>query len=354
MDEPVPTQDVSVEVLASGLTNPWGLAFLPDGRMLVAERPGDVRILGADGALSDPIPGVPEVYDDSQAGLFDVVLHPEFEANAFVYLTYAEGDKDSNALRVARARFDGEALQDLEVLWELSPRKKGGAHYGGRLVFLPDGTFVVTTGEGYRYRDEAQKLDNALGKMIRLNADGSIPSDNPFLGREDALPEIYSYGHRNPQGLLYDDVTGRLIAHEHGPQGGDEINIVEPGANYGWPIACYCKDYSGAQITPFEKVDGTTQPILYWRPSIAPSGFAIVRGDLFKDWEGDFLVGALAYNELRRVDMEGGAPVDQRSLLKDRDERVRDVRIGPDGAIYALVAETKRGGEDGKVLRITP
>ncbi|MEO1309464.1 MAG: PQQ-dependent sugar dehydrogenase [Pseudomonadota bacterium] len=354
IEEPAPREDVSVEVLVDGLTQPWGLALLPDGRMLVTERPGRLRLVDADGALAPtPVTGLPPIYVDNQAGLFDVVPHPDFADNSLLYISYAHGDKDANALRIARARFDGAALQNFEVLFEVDPLKKGGAHYGAKIAFLPDGTFMATTGEGYGYREKAQKTDNHFGKTIRLNADGSIPADNPFVG-EDGLDAIYSYGHRNPQGLAYDAVRGVIFEHEHGPKGGDEINVIKAGLNYGWPLATYGVDYSGAQISPYQEYRGTTQPVLQWTPSIAPSGLAVYSGDLFAEWEGDLLVGALSYRELRRVEMEGDEPVAQYSLLKDRKERVRDVRVGEDGAIYVVSSEERKGGERGKVLRLTP
>jgi len=349
-----PVEDVVVEVVAEGLTKPWSAAFLPDGSMLVTERPGRLRVIGPDGVLREaPVAGAPPVFNENQAGLFDIVPHPDFETNRRVFLTYAHGDKRANALRVASAVFDGAALSNLKFLYEAAPLKAGGAHYGGRLVFLPDGTFVVTTGEGYRYREKAQTLDNAFGKIVRLNDDGSVPADNPFVGRDGARPEIYSYGHRNPQGLVWDAARGALVEHEHGPRGGDEINIIEAGANYGWPIATYGVDYSGAEISPFDTYDGTVQPVLYWNPSIAPSGLAVYDGP-HEAWRGDYFVGALAFQELRRVVMDGARPVGQRSLLKDRGERVRDVRQGPDGALYVLTTADKSADGAGRVLRVTP
>ncbi len=353
--EQAPSEAVSVEVVAEGLSQPWSIAFLPNGAMLVTERGGALRLIDEAGVLHrEPVAGVPAVYSESQAGLFDVVPHPDFAENNLIYLSYAHGDSDANALRIGRGTFDGKAISDFEVLFEVAPLKKGGAHYGGRIQFLPDGTFVATTGEGYRYRDKSQKRDNTFGKTVRLNADGSVPADNPFTSDDQSMDAIYTFGHRNPQGLAYDAEAGVLYAHEHGPKGGDEINIIAPGANYGWPIATYGIDYSGAQISPFKDYKGTTQPILHWTPSIAPSGLAVYRGDLFADWSGDLLVGALSYRELRRVDMENGKPVGETSLLKDREERVRDVRVGPDGAIYAAVSEARSGGENGKILRLTP
>lgn len=338
-----------IETVAEGLAFPWSLAFLPDGSMLVTEREGRIRII-KDGALQpEPVRGTPEAYVKSQGGYFDIVLHPDYSQNKIVYLSYAHGKSNANATRVVRAIFDGEALENLEVLYEVRPTKDTPAHYGGRMAFLPDGTLLLTTGDGFEYREKAQLLNSALGKIIRINEDGSIPDNNPFTNKKGALPEIWTYGHRNPQGLIFDSQTGTTYMHEHGPKGGDEINIVEPGSNYGWPIATYGIDYSGAQISPFTEYEGTVQPIKYWVPSIAPSGFAIYRGEMFSEWDGDLLVGALAGRALHRVDMENGTVVGEEILLKDLGERIRDVRIGPDGAIYVTT-----DSENGRVLRLTP
>ena len=239
-------QDFEIEPVASGFVKPWSIALLPDGDILVTERPGDMKRVSAEGAIS-PVSGVPPVHYSSQGGLFDIVPHPEFSANQTVYLTYAHGDAGANATRVARATYSEGALSNLEVIYTYAPTKNTPVHFGGQLTFLSDGTFVLTTGDGFDYREEAQNLLSPLGKTMRLNADGTAPEDNPFYGRSDALPEIYTYGHRNPQGLFFDAQTGQLFETEHGPQGGDELNLLVPGKNYGWPIATYGLDYSGAR-----------------------------------------------------------------------------------------------------------
>lgn len=357
--EPAPmgTQALSVETLAEGLVNPWCVAFLPDGALLVTERAGRLRVI-RDGALvAEPVANTPAVYVDQQAGMFDVLPHPDFAANGLVYLSYAHGDKSKNALRVARARFDGAALSDLEVVYEAAPLKQAGFHFGGKLVFHPDGKLYVSVGEGSRYKELAQDAKTSFGAIVRLNEDGSIPADNPSLGHsfgEGARPELYTKGHRNPQGLAYDAARGILWETEHGPRGGDEINVVKPGANYGWPFASYGIDYNGARITPFTEYDGTEQPVKYWTPSIAPSGLAVYAGDLFPEWEGDLLVGALAGAALHRVDLDAdGKPVGEERYLADRAERIRDVRVGPDGAVY-VTTEDRGGKPAGKLLRLTP
>lgn len=344
---------LSVETVADGLVNPWSMAFLPDGSMLVTERAGRLRII-RDGVLAvEPVTGVPETLASGQGGLFDVLLHPDFADNGMVYLAYAQGPNDANSLRVARAIFDGAGLSDVQVLYDASPLKAAPMHFGGRMVWGGDGKLYVTIGEGSRYKEKAQEMDTSFGAVVRLNEDGSIPDDNPSFG-EGSLPELYTKGHRNAQGLAFDASRGVLWSTEHGPRGGDELNIVERGANYGWPIASYGIDYNGAKITPFTEYRGTKQPVKYWTPSIAPSGLAVYRGDLFAAWDGDLLVGAMSGSvseALHRVIIEDGEPAGEERYLVG--ERVRDVRVGPDGAIY-VATEDRGGAAVGKILRVTP
>jgi glucose/arabinose dehydrogenase len=340
-----------IETLAEGLVNPWSLAFLPDGSILVTERDGKLRVIRDGALIPEPVAGVPQPYVRSQGGLFDVLPHPDFATNRTLFLSHAAGTADSNATRVISATFDGAALSDVRTIFETKTKKDTAAHYGGRLVILPDRTMLVTIGDGFEYREKAQDLSSGLGKIVRVNLDGSIPDDNPFVGRDDALPEIWSFGHRNPQGLAFDPQTGIVWQTEHGPRGGDEINVIEKGENYGWPIATYGVDYSGAQISPYTDYEGTRQPAKHWTPSIGPSGLAVYRGDLFEGWTGDLLVGALALTALHRVDIEDGAVVGEERYLVG--ERVRDVRVGPDGAIY-VTTEDHDGAPVGKVLRLTP
>lgn len=335
--------------VAEGLDHPWSLTFMPDGSLLIVELSGQIRVM-RDGVLADePVAGVPEVYFESQGGLFDVVLDPDFAENSLVYLSYAHGTPKSNWTRVARARFDGEALTDLAVIFDATPAKDTPVHYGGRIAFLPDETMLVTIGDGFDYREEAQNLGSHLGKIVRIGRDGRALADNPFAGREGALPEIWSYGHRNQQGLVYDAESGRVYEHEHGAQGGDEINVIEPGTNYGWPVITRGIDYSGARISPFTEYEGMEQPIVDWTPSIAPAGMTIYRGDAFPEWQGDIFVGALAAQHVRRVKMENGEPAGEEVLFAELGKRIRDVRTGPDGNLY-LVTD----GEGGSVLRVTP
>jgi aldose sugar dehydrogenase len=336
--------------IAKGLDHPWSMAFLPDGSMLVTERVGRLRLIKGGSLLAQPVAGVPAVHTGSQAGLFDIVLHPNFDRNNIVYLTYAAGTKAANGTQVARARFDGAALQDLQVIFKAMPLKDTDNHYGGRMAFLSDGTFALTIGEGFEYREKAQDLSTDLGKIVRLNEDGSVPQDNPFVGQSSVRPEIYTWGHRNPQGLIFDAQSGRLYETEHGPRGGDELNIIVAHRNYGWPVITYGMDYSGAYVSPYTQRPGLEQPVIYWTPSIAPSGLAMYRGDKFPAWRGDLFVGALAFKHLRRVHLdEHGNVVDQEELLDDLHWRIRDVRAAPDGYLYVCTDET-----DGRVLRLEP
>ncbi len=349
-DAPMGQLALNVEVLADGLVNPWSLSFFPDGTILVTERAGRIRAIRNGALQAEPIAGAPEVLAWNQGGLFDILPHPDYSDNNVIFISYAHGTEDANGLRVARAVFDGEAISDLEVIYDTKPPKDTGHHFGGRLVWGPDDKLYFTMGEGSRYKERAQDMTTSYGAVIRLNEDGSVPDDNPDFG-EGSLPELYSKGHRNPQGLAYDGARDILWETEHGARGGDEINIIKPGANYGWPIATYGIDYNGARITPFTEYEGTTQPFKYWTPSIAPSGLAVYRGDLFDSWDGDLLVGAMALTALHHIIMDGDKEVGEERYLVG--ERVRDVRVGPDGAIYVTTED--RGGEPvGKVLRLTP
>jgi glucose/arabinose dehydrogenase len=339
-----------VTEIAKGLDHPWSMAFLPDGSMLVTERQGRLRLIKGGSLQPRPIGGVPAVHTGSQAGLFDIVLHPNFAQNNIVYLTYAAGTAAANGTQVARARYDGSTLQDLHVIFKAAPLKDTDNHYGGRMAFLPDGTFALTIGEGFEYREKAQDLTSDLGKIVRLNEDGSVPQDNPFIGQAGVRPEIYTWGHRNEQGLIFDAQSGLLYETEHGPRGGDELNIIVAHKNYGWPVITYGMDYSGAFVSPYTQRPGLEQPVIYWTPSIAPSGLAMYRGEKFPDWKGDLFVGALAFKHLRRVHLdERGNVVNQEELLNDLHWRIRDVRAAPDGYLYVCTDEP-----DGRVLRLEP
>ncbi len=347
---PVVTAGYKVVEIAKGLDHPWSLAFLPDGAILVTEREGRLRIIRNGQLDPKPIAGVPPVHTGSQAGLFDIVLHPKFAENQVVYLTYAHGSNSANATRVARARFDGAALLDLKVIFEAKPSKDTNNHYGARMAFLDDKSFALTIGDGFEYRERAQDRTSHLGKIVRLNDDGSLPSDNPFAGDAKAAPGLLSLGHRNQQGLAFDAVSGRLYETEHGPRGGDELNIIEPGKNYGWPLITYGMDYSGAYVSPYTQKPGLEQPLVQWTPSIAPSGTTVYRGDKFPAWDGDVFVGALAFQHLRRVDLDDrGNVLGEQQLLTELKERIRDVRTSPDGYLY-VTTDTS----EGRVLKLEP
>ncbi len=337
---------VAVQTVTSGLVNPWGLDFLPDGRILVTERPGRLRIVSADGGISEPVAGVPEVYAERQGGLLDVRVGPDFAADSRIYLSFAEPGPGGASTAVARGRLVGNTLTDVEVIFSQRPKVSGGLHFGSRLAFAPDGTLYVTTGERGMF-DPAQDLKTHLGKVLRINPDGTIPAGNPFVGRSDALPDIWSYGHRNMQGAAVHPATGKLWTHEHGPRGGDEINIPEAGGNYGWPLVSWGRHYSGVVIP-----DPPTRPefadaIYYWDPVIAASGMDFYTGELFPAWKGNLLVGGLVAKAVVRLTLDGEKIVGEERL--GLGARVRAVRMGPDGAVYVLTDQ-----RDGKLLRLMP
>lgn len=340
------------QTVAEGLEFPWSLAFLPDGRALVTERAGRLRLLepGPGGALAlrpQPVAGLPPVLAQGQAGLFEVLPAPDFAASGRLLLSFAHGSVQANHLRVVAARLQGDALRELQPLLTTQPAKTATQHFGGRMAWLPDGSFVVGMGDGNGDRTVAQRLDSHLGKLLRLQADGRVPADNPFVNRPGARPEIYSLGHRNPQGLVW--TGGRLYAHEHGARGGDELNLITAGANYGWPITTGGVDYTGARVTPYRTRPGITPPLLEWTPSIAPAGLCAYEGALFPAWRGSLLVAALRERSVRRVPMQDGTPGTQELLFTELNERLRDVRSGPDGAVWLLTDSAQ-----GRVLRVVP
>jgi aldose sugar dehydrogenase len=340
-----------VVVVATGLEHPWGLAFLPDGTMLVTERPGRLRRVATDGTLSAPLAGVPGVLARGQGGLLDVELSPTFAKDRLVYLSYAEPRADgAAATAVARARLDEAALREATVVWRQQPAVEGANHFGSRIVFRPDGTMFVTLGERFSYRNQAQLLTSLLGKIVRLSPDGTVPRDNPFIGRDDAAPAIWSYGHRNIQAAALHPATHELWVVEHGPRGGDELQRPEAGKNYGWPVITYGIDYSGLRISDRAEAPGMEQPLYYWDPVIAPSGATFYTGDAFPDWRGELLVGSLVPGGLVRLRLDGTRVVREvRHRHGELDARVRDVVQGPDGRVYLLTDEA-----DGKLLRLEP
>ena len=354
---PQVTADVAFEVekVAGGLEHPWSLAFLPDGAMLVTERPGRLRIVAADGTLSEPVAGLPQVDARDQGGLLDVALDPSFPDNARIYWSYAEPRDGGNGTAVARGRLvrDGAPrLEEVEVIWRMTPTLDSTKHFGSRLVFARDGALFVTTGERSILpgRRQAQQLDSAFGKVIRIQPDGKVPEGNPLVGREGALPEIWSWGHRNIQSAALHPESGALWTVEHGARGGDELNIAEAGKDYGWPTITYGIEYKGGPIGEgVTQKEGMEQPIYYWDPVIAPSGMAFYDGDRFPAWKGSLFVGALAGTALVRLTLDGDRVTGEERLLTDRGKRIRDVRVGPDGAVYVLTDEPA-----GELLRLVP
>ncbi|PKO58176.1 MAG: oxidoreductase [Betaproteobacteria bacterium HGW-Betaproteobacteria-19] len=342
---------VRVTVVASGLETPWSLAFLPDGRMLVTERPGRMRIVSPQGTVSAPIAGVPDVHSRGQGGLLDVVLSPAFAADRTIFFSFAQPTRDGARTAVARAVLDSDALKlsEVKIIFAQNESPSGGHHWGSRLVFGRDGNLFVTLGDRYSFRDRAQDLDSHMGKIVRIRPDGSVPPDNPFVGKAGALPEIWSYGHRNVQGAALHPLIGTLWAHEHGPQGGDEINEILPGRNYGWPVITYGREYViGTRIGEGTERADVEPPRHQWTPSIAPSGMSFYTGDVYPGWQGSLFVGALKFRLLARMSEEGGKVREAERLLEDFGRRIRDVRQGPDGKLW-LLEET-----EGSVLRLDP
>ena len=343
--------ELEVRTIARGLAHPWALAFLPDGRMLVTERPGRMRIVTAEGQISPPLKDVPEVWASGQGGLLDVITDKSFAQNGTIYFCYAERTEGGGRTTISRAKLNdgGGGLDDVKIIFRQQGPLSSGNHYGCRIAQAEDGNLFVALGDHFTHRDQAQNLGNHIGKLIRIAPDGSVPADNPFAGRADAKPEIWSYGHRNIQALAINPASGELWEIEHGPRGGDEVNIVGKGRNYGWPVIGYGVDYSGAKIHDSTAKDGMEQPVKYWVPSIAPSGMAFYTGKLFPKWSGSLFTGALRSSMLVRLTLNGNAVTSEERLLQNLNERIRDVRQGPDGALWLLTDSSA-----GRILRVAP
>lgn len=339
----------SVEQVTVGLEHPWGMAFLPDGRMLVTERPGRLRLVEADGTLDPaPLKGVPTAFARGQGGLLDVALHPDFESNRLVYLSFSQLDGRAAVTAVARGVLDDEGLTEMEVIFASNGRTSQTRHFGSRLAFDAEGRLWVTHGDRGD-RDLAQDPGSHAGSVLRLTDGGGVPGDNPFAGQTGAMPEIYSIGHRNPQGLAIHPATGAIWIHEHGPRGGDEVNIIKPGANYGWPVVSQGREYASGKAVGASEAEGMTPAIHVWDPSIAPSGMAFYEGEAFPEWQGDLFVGALAFQLLARLELDGDTVVHEERLLEDALGRIRDVSVGLDGFVYLLIDD-----DDGGLYRLVP
>ena len=337
-------QSYRLETLAEGLNFPWSVDFLPNGDLLVAELEGTLKRISKDGSSSNSVSAVPTVYRASQGGLFDVLLDKDFATNSTLYLSYAEGDSEENGTTVARATLTGNALTDVEVIFTASPRKYAPLHYGGRMAFTSDDLLLITTGDGFDFREHAQDLNSHLGKTIRINKDGSPAQGNPF----PEAPKVWTYGHRNPQGLAI-ALDGTVYLNEHGPKGGDELNVITKANNYGWPAITYGMDYNGAYVSPLTEYPGMQQPQHVWTPSIGPSGMAFYEGNKFPKWQNSLFVGALVNKEVRRLTVENQQVTAEETVFAELDARIRDIRVGPDGLLY-LVTD----GDPGTVIRAHP
>lgn len=348
------TGKIQVNTFAEGLENAWGMAFLPDGRMLVTERAGRMRIVGVDGKLGEPLTGLPKIAAQGQGGLLDVVLAPDYATSKKIYFSYSEpGEGKSSKLAstaVSYATLNGNALENVTRVFSQQPKVESGNHFGSRLVWAPDGTLFITLGDRYSEKDKAQTLDNHQGKVVRIKADGSIPKDNPFVNTPGALPEIWSYGHRNMQGAAINPLTKELWTGEHGPQGGDEINIDRAAKNYGWPVITYGENYGGGKIGEGTHKAGMEQPIYKWVPSIATAGFIFYTGDKFPQWKNNILLASLREQTFVRLVVEGDQITKEERLLKsDVGQRLRHVVQGPDGLVYLLSDESKS-----KIFQLSP
>lgn len=345
---------ISVETVADGLPHPWAIDFLPDGRMIVTERGGKMRLITQAGGVGEPLKGLPDVDAGGQGGLLDVAVHPDFAENRLIYWSFSEAGKDGNSTAVARGRLseDATALNEVTVIFSQKPKLRSNKHFGSRLVFDGKGHLFVTLGErsNAKTRGQAQDLGSHLGKIVRLMEDGTVPPDNPFVNKAGALPEIWSYGHRNPQAAAINPATGEFWEIEHGPRGGDEINLPQPGKNYGWPVISYGKNYSGTPVgSGKSKMPGMEQPIYQWTPVISPSGMAFYTGDLFPRWKGNLFVGGLTAQALVRLELDGAKVTHEERLLRELSMRIRDVAQGPDGTLYVITDE-----EDGMILKLSP
>lgn len=343
------------EVVLSGLEHPWAMVWLPNGDILITERPGNLRLIRRGELDPQPILGLPDIFVSGQGGLLDISLHPDFENNNLVYLTYASGNDDANRTTVGRGVYQDHELENFEEIFRVSDDKNDDQHFGSRMQWLPDGTFLLTLADGGNYirfagdwiREQAQNPGTHLGKVLRLTDEGVAPDDNPFVGEEDYLPEIWTMGHRNIQGITREDESGRIWTNEHGSRGGDELNLMKAGENYGWPEATYSREYHYTKISSKTSIPGTVDPKVVWTPAQAPSGLAYYTGEHFPEWQGDLFSGGLVGEQVRRIMLDGESVVGEEAL--HIGSRVRDVRQGPDGYLYVLTDH-----EAGELIRIIP
>ncbi len=338
----------TLDTVADGLANPWSFVFLPDGEILVSERPGRLRRIVNGTLMSAPVRGLPDIEADGQGGLLDLALHPDFESNQWLYFAYSARQGNGLSTHLARGRYRGGVLTQVEILFAGEPGMRGGRHFGGRLVFDRNNDIYLTIGDRGTQAN-GQNPQNHAGVTIRLNDDGSVPSDNPFVGTNEGLPEIYTWGNRNGQGLALHPDTGEVWEHEHGPRGGDEINVLRNGSNFGWPEVTFGRNYSGTEITDRTSMPGMEDPLLHWTPSIAPSGMAFYTGNAFPQWQGDLFVGALVSQHMQRLRFNGYELVEQERLLEDFNTRIRAVRSGPDGLLWISTDE-----RNGRLIRLVP
>jgi glucose/arabinose dehydrogenase len=339
-----------VETVVDQLDSPWSLAFLADGSFFITEGAGKLKHYTAQGQLqAEATLSLPGLFVAGQGGLLEVLVPATFVQNQLLLLSYVCGDAKANTVCLATARWQDQTLMDIKQRFKAMPYRVGAAHYGGRMLQLPDSSILLTLGDGFDYREQAQNPANHLGKIVRLQLDGTIPDDNPFISAAGFAPEIFTLGHRNVQGIVYDSINSRIYSHEHGPRGGDELNILKSGENYGWPVATRGIDYTGARVSPFRQYPGMTEPLWHWTPSIAPAGMTLYQGQLFPDWQGNLFITALAGKALYRLQLKNDKVVTEALLLTELNSRLRDVRTGPDGALYVLT-----DGSNGRLLRLTP
>ena len=341
-----------LEILYEGLDMPWDIDFLPNGDFLVSELTGKLKIYNSSLEKFITVSNVPSVLARSQGGLSDVELHPDFELNNLIYISYSIKTEEGNTLRVSRAKLHQNTLIDVETIHTAKAFRKTSAHYGARLLFLNDKTLLISSGDGFNHREKAQELDNHFGKILRINDDGSIPSDNPIFSEDKALKDIFTYGHRNQQGLAK-DINGVIYSHEHGPKGGDELNIINPGLNYGWPAITYGIDYNGSIISPFKKKEGMEQPIKYWTPSIALSDMTFYYGDLFPEWYGNLFISALASGDVRRLAIKDNIVLSEEIMFKEINSRIRSIKSSKSGDLIILT-ESREKKNSGKIIRVSP